>query len=95
MKKTLIASLVGSFFGLGLALPVSAFAQAKGNAPASAPAPTQRVKNVSIEEDQIVGELTQPNLDMHTARGTVVPGSLIRVRGDFVPEIVKSSQDVR
>ena len=56
-------------------------------------ASAQRVKNVEIEAEKLVGELPRPILDRGTGRGTVAHDELIRPPADFVREIVTSAQE--
>ena len=57
-------------------------------------ASAQRVKNVEIEAEKLVGELPQPMVDRATGRRPVAHGSLISARADFVREIVKSAEEL-
>jgi hypothetical protein len=74
-----------------------AVAQQKGKAPPKGdtdkPA-QQRVKNYDFDADVIDGELVKPEGEFLNARKFAEHGSLIRVRADFIREIVKSAEDL-
>lgn len=53
-----------------------------------------RVRNYDFDADFIDGELVRPDGELLSARGKVEHGSLIRVRDNFIPEIVKSAEDL-
>ena len=61
---------------------------------AAAPAPGVKRKEYSFDADQIEGELVRPTGEFSSARNFAEHGSLIRIRTDFVPEIVKSAEDL-
>jgi hypothetical protein len=63
-------------------------------APAGAAAPGVKRKEYSFDADQIEGELVRPTGEFSSARNFAEHGSLIRIRTDFVPEIVKSAEDL-
>src|SRR5215470_11589649 len=90
-------------FGLGTMIALAgaegtALAQKKDPAakPAAAPAaaPVKPPKQYSFDADEIKGELIKPTGDFTTSRTFAEHGSLIRVRADFVREIVKSAEDL-
>jgi hypothetical protein len=94
--------LGASILCLGLALPGAALAQqkeakkpARAAAAAESAAPaTPRVKNYDFDADVIDGELVKPEGEFLAARKFAEHGSLIRVRADFIREIVKSAEDM-
>jgi hypothetical protein len=80
------------FLGAALvtfALGAPAFAQPK---PGAQPPP--KVKNYDFEADNIDGELIKPEGEFVNARRFAEHGSLIRLRTDFIREIVKSAEDL-
>ncbi len=101
MKRNLLSSVFSiSILGGMLALTSPAFGQAKppaakpaAGAPAAAGAPT-RVHNYDFEADNIDGELVKPEGEFMSARKAAEHGSLIRIRTDFIREIVKSAEDL-
>jgi hypothetical protein len=98
MKRTLIASFLATAvavaFGAGDAL-----AQAKpGTAPKAAPAAAKDgkkpAKNYAFDADLLEGDLVRPSGEFASARKFSEHGSLIKVRVDFIKEIVKSAEDL-
>jgi hypothetical protein len=53
-----------------------------------------RVRNYDFDADFIDGELVRPDGELLSARGKVEHGSLIKVRDNFIREIVKSAEDL-
>jgi hypothetical protein len=93
MKRALVASVLAiSLLGSG-----SAFAQKKGGAakPAATGGDTGgKVKNYDFSGDNIEGELIKPDGEMVNSRKFAEHTSLIRVRQDFIKEIVKSADNL-
>jgi hypothetical protein len=69
-----------------LALTSSAFAQKKDAAP--------KVKTYDFSGDTIEGDLVKPEGSTVDARDFAKHSSLIRIRKDFIPEIIKSAEDL-
>ncbi len=90
MKRTLGLILV-SFF-----VAATAFAQDKKPAAgAAAPAAGKpKVKTYEFDADLLEGNLVTPTGEFSAARTFQEHGSLIKVRTDFVKEIVKSAEDL-
>jgi hypothetical protein len=95
--KRILSSLAIALLGTLLLGEGPAAAQAKGKTPTKAdtdkPA-QQRVKNYDFDADLIDGELVKPEGEFLNARKFAEHGSLIRVRADFIREIVKSAEDL-
>ena len=77
----------------------SAFAQKKGQGKKDAGGggaadSGQKVKNYDFSADNIEGELIKPDGEMVNQRKYAEHTSLIRVRQDFIKEIVKSAEDL-
>jgi len=72
-----------------LGLSGSAFAQNKGAA-----APAGKVKVYDFSGDTIEGDLIKPEGSTVDARDFAKHSSLIRIRKDFIPEIIKSAEDL-
>jgi hypothetical protein len=91
MKRALVASVLAfAFVGMTSG---SAFAQKKGAAkPAAGGA--DKVKNYDFSGDNIEGELIKPDGEMVNTRKFAEHTSLIRVRQDFIREIVKSADNL-
>ena len=101
MKKPLIIgfALLG---GMALAAaPSTVFAQAK----AAAPAPRRRrratrtsqykAKTVyDFEDDTVEGDLQRPDGELVSSQKKAEHSSLIEIRKDFIPEMLKSLEDV-
>ncbi len=90
LKKTVIASLLA--LAVASLAPGVAFAQAKKKPAAAAPA-TGKVKSYDFSGDTIDGELVKPEGEFVNTRNFAEHTSLIRVRQDFIKEIVKSAED--
>jgi hypothetical protein len=91
MLKTIIASALA----IAILAPGVAFAPAKTGAKpaAGAPAATGKVKSYDFSGDTIDGELVKPEGEFIGTRTFAGHTSLIRVRQDFIKEIVKSAED--
>ena len=77
--------LVIMFAVLGLAS--TAYAQKKGEA-------APKVKTYDFSGDTIEGDLIKPEGSTVDARDFAKHSSLIRIRKDFIPEIIKSAEDL-
>jgi len=80
--------LVIVFAVLGLASP--AFAQKKGADAGGG----GKVKVYDFSGDTIEGDLIKPEGSTVDARDFAKHSSLIRIRKDFIPEIIKSAEDL-
>lgn len=95
MKRILFSSLLAVVL-LGAA-PVEAQQKDKKAPPPKADATqpaAQRVKNYDFDADLVEGELVKPEGEFLNARKFAEHGSLIKVRADFIREIVKSAEDL-
>ena len=84
-KGTTMRKLVIMFAVLGLS--TTAFAQKKG-------ADAGKVKVYDFSGDTIEGDLVKPEGSTVDARDFAKHSSLIRIRKDFIPEIIKSAEDL-
>ena len=84
MKRTAFATVV---LGL-LAFAAPALAQDKGKKD------DKKVKTYDFSGDEIDGELVKPDGDFLDTRKFASHTSLIRIRKDFIKEIVKSAEDL-
>jgi len=93
MKRALVASVLALAVGL---FGTSAFAQKKGGGakPAAADSGSAKTKNYDFSGDNIEGELIKPDGEMVNTRKFAEHTSLIRVRQDFIKEIVKSADNL-
>ncbi|MDB4962047.1 MAG: hypothetical protein JWP01_2046 [Myxococcales bacterium] len=73
---------------LVLILSATAFAQKKGGGDAG------KVKVYDFSGDTIEGDLVKPEGTDLNARDFAKHSSLIRIRKDFIPEIIKSAEDL-
>jgi hypothetical protein len=87
MTRSIVASVLA--FSV-LAFGGTAFAQKKGGKAAEA----QKVKNYDFSADNIEGELIKPDGELVNSRKFAEHTSLIRVRQDFIREIVKSAENL-
>ena len=98
MKRSSLSKLVACLSVAGavaLAAPAAALAQGKGKAkPAKAGEEPKKVKNYDFTGDEIDGELVKPDGDFLDTRKFASHTSLIRLRKDFIKEIVKSAEDL-
>ena len=92
MKRALVASVLA--FALVGMTTGSAFAQKKGAAKPAAGGDAGKVKNYDFSGDNIEGELIKPDGEMVNTRKFAEHTSLIRVRQDFIREIVKSADNL-
>ncbi len=89
MRKV-ISSVCAAMLMVGLA--TSAFAQKKGKAAKAGGAAKE--KSYDFSADVIDGELARPDGENMDVRGFEKHSSLIRIRTDFIREIVKSAEDL-
>lgn len=87
MQK-LVGALVALVFlgGTALAQPAKGGGGDKSNA--------GKVKVYDFSGDTIEGDLVKPEGSTVDARDFAKHGSLIRIRKDFIPEIIKSAEDL-
>ncbi|MFL5304127.1 MAG: adventurous gliding motility protein CglF [Polyangia bacterium] len=97
MKKPLIIgfALLG---GMALAAPSTVFAQAAAPA-AAAPAGDDNVQYKAktvydFEDDTVEGDLQRPDGELVSSQKKAEHSSLIEIRKDFIPEMLKSLEDV-
>jgi hypothetical protein len=88
--RILLASALAVAFLGGSAMAQTAAKKASGDKAASG----QKVKNYDFSGDDIEGEIIKPDGDDLTARKFADHASLIRVRTDFIREIVKAAEDI-
>ncbi len=86
MKRAVHAILVLAL-GLFLATPSVALGQNKGNE-------QPKVKTYDFSGDDVQGDLLKPDGESIDARAFASHTSLIRIRTDFIREILKSAEDL-
>lgn len=89
MKRAVLAS----FFSIAVLFGGTALAQDKGDG-GNANANEKKVKTYDFTGDEIDGELIKPDGDFIDTRGQADFASLIRIRQDFIKEILKSAEDL-
>jgi hypothetical protein len=100
MKKLTIGiALAGSLALLGLS--GTAFAQDKAEGGGAAPAGggdenvSYKAKTVyDFEDDTVEGDLQRPDGELVSSQKKAEHSSLIEIRKDFIPEMLKSLEDV-
>lgn len=92
MKRTLITSMLAAAVSF-LAFGSTALAQKAGKGKAAAGG-YSKVKTYDFSGDTIDGELVKPEGEGITAKSEVQHKSLIRLRQDFIREIVKSAENL-
>jgi hypothetical protein len=87
--------------GIALAAaPSTVLAQAKADAPAAAaPAADDNVQYKAktvydFEDDTVEGDLQRPDGELVSSQKKAEHSSLIEIRKDFIPEMLKSLEDV-
>jgi len=98
MKRILFTMLIASAVITGSVASAQQKDQKKAPAPAAGPnaaqPAAQRVKNYDFDADVLDGELVKPEGEFLAPRTFKGHGDLIKVRADFVREIVKSAEDL-
>lgn len=91
MLRRIIAVLVVCGFVLGAGL---ALAQEAGPA-GTAPDVTYKKKTVyDFDDDLVEGELMRPDGEFIDSRRKAKHSSLIKIRENFIPEMLKSAEDI-
>ena len=85
MKRTLLASIFSGLV-ISFALPTVSNAQKKEEKP--------KVKTFDFSGDDIDGELVKPDGEFIDPRKFASHTNLIRIRTDFIKEIIKSAEDL-
>jgi len=93
--------VIGALFALGLIGGVALADDPDAGGKKNAPAPkggnaggNGKVKVYDFSGDTIEGDLVKPEGSTVDARDFAKHGSLIRIRKDFIPEIIKSAEDL-
>lgn len=93
MKRAVFASLFAAV-ALTFALPMTAQAQGKGSKGKKSDTEKKKVKTYDFSGDDIDGDLIKPDGDFIDTRRFASHTSLIRIRKDFIKEIIKSAEDL-
>jgi hypothetical protein len=88
-------NLIGLFAGMTLLMASgSVFAQAMA-APAGGDGVTYKSKTVyDFDDDLVEGDLVRPDGEFVDTRKGAKHSSLIKIRQDFIPEMIKSAEDI-
>jgi hypothetical protein len=89
MKRAVFTSFLAAL-ALTFAMPTDASAQKKK----AAKTEEKKVKTYDFTGDEIDGELIKPDGDFVDTRKFASHTSLIRIRKDFIKEILKSAEDL-
>jgi hypothetical protein len=93
MKLSKIIAALSVASAVVLAAPLSSFAQGKGKQQPTKEEP-KKVKSYDFTGDEIDGELVKPDGDFLDTRKFANHTSLIRLRTNFIKEILKSAEDL-
>lgn len=95
MKRAAFASILAAL-ALSLAAPTAVNAQGnEGNASNKNEKPDKKkVKTYDFSGDDIDGDLIKPDGEFLDTRKFASHTSLIRIRKDFIKEIIKSAEDL-
>ena len=103
MKLAIGIAVISATLGLGAGLSGRAMAQEAGGAAAGGGAAkaggdegtTYKAKTVyDFEDDMVEGDLQRPDGELVNSLGKTQHSSLIEIRKDFIPEMLKSLEDV-
>jgi len=96
MKRAALASVFTALFAFGIVTSSSeALAQDKDDDGAGdGKEGSGKVKNYDFTGDEIDGDLVKPDGDFIDTRNFADHGNLIRIRQDFIKEILKSAEDL-
>jgi len=87
MKRAILAAVFAAAFAFS-------FAYSTGDAIAQKKAKNKKAKNYDFSGDDITGDLIKPDGMGFNARKFAVHTSLIRIRTNFIKEILKSAEDL-
>lgn len=87
MRRIVLATLIGLSLA---AAPLTASAQGK-------PAPGGKDSGKTVydfDDDVVEGDLVKPDIETVGSAGKVKHSSLIKIRTDFIAEMLKSAEDI-
>ena len=94
MKMTMIFAVSVGLAGTFAALPVRVSAQAKDAAPAPAAGGGDAPTSYDFDDDLVQGDLVRPDGELLSVRRRGNRASLIQIREHFIPEMLKSVEDL-
>jgi hypothetical protein len=93
MKTAMIFAVFVSV-AAGFAAPAQVSAQAKAGAPADASGGAAGPTSYDFEDDLVQGDLVRPDGELLSVRRRGNRASLIQIREHFIPEMLKSVEDL-
>jgi len=93
MQKAMVFTVFVGVLGFALA-PSLASAQAKAAAPAPAAGGEAGPTSYDFEDDLVQGDLVRPDGELLSVRRRGNRASLIQIREHFIPEMLKSVEDL-
>jgi len=91
VRRFLLGIVAGGFILSGSI----ALAQAPGPERGEAPSVTYKKKTVyDFDDDVVEGELQRPDGELVESRRKAKHSSLIKIRENFIPEMLKSAEDI-
>ncbi|MSP59378.1 MAG: adventurous gliding motility protein CglF [Myxococcales bacterium] len=91
MKRTLLATLAALSL-VSFAAPAGA--QDKGAAPGGDSVQYKSKTVYDFDDDVVEGDLVRPDGEFVDSRKAAKHSSLIKIRPDFIPEMLKSAEDI-
>ncbi len=86
--------LIAIVVGLSIATPALAQKGGKGKAGAPAGGDYQKTTKYDFEDDVVTGDLVRPDGELIDSRRGAKHSSLIKIRPHFIPEMLKSAEDI-
>lgn len=86
--------LVAIVVGLSIATPALAQKGGKGKAAPAAGGDYQKTTKYDFEDDVVTGDLVRPDGELIDSRRGAKHSSLIKIRQHFIPEMLKSAEDI-
>jgi len=94
MKQSLVWALSIAAVVVVCATSQSASAQATGKAPAAQGGGEASATSYDFEDDLVTGDLVRPDGELLSVRRRGNRASLIQIREHFIPEMLKSVEDL-
>jgi len=88
---------LGFVLGVALLVPSMAMAQKAGAKPAAGGGDSVTYKQKTVydfDDDVVEGDLVRPDGEFVDSRRSAKHSSLIKIRENFIPEMVKSAEDI-
>jgi hypothetical protein len=85
---------LGFVLGVVLLVPGAAFAQKAGAPPAGGDVTYKQKTVYDFDDDVVEGDLVRPDGEFVDSRRAAKHSSLIKIRENFLPEMLKSAEDI-